>query len=241
MRPKISVEAKEFQAAAKALFETSSRTCVDFTNGQALKVAIESVRETDKANRAQIAAVLGATGQGVSFKQVSRGKNKGQMRTVRGKVEVREDSFAERILGKRFQLTGEWGVRGNTMAERVRNFIAARVRSAGFVAAGWIGARNVLWSQVKQKPAGLKSLAGATLKGKPKGTAVAARFSLKSKIVAIIENSAFDTDPKEPSKPGNAMPIAEKGLNAALKKAAEDMINELKRRLDPDFKKASAK
>lgn len=241
MQPKISIEARQFQAAARALFETSSRTCVDFTNGQALKVAIEAVRETDKANRAKIAATLGATGQGVSFKQVTRGKNKGQMKTLRGKLEVREDSFAERILGKRFQLTGEWGVRGDTMADRVRNFIASRLRSAGFVAAGWIGARNVLWSQVKQKPAGLKSLAGARQVGKPKGTARPARFSLQSKIAAIIENSAFNTNPKEPSASGDAMPVAEKGLNDALRKTAEDMIQELQRRLDPDFKKVTAK
>lgn len=214
---------------------------VDFTNGQALKVALEAVRQTDKANRAQIAHTLGATAQGVGFKVVSRGKNKGAIRVQRGPIQTREDSFAERILAKRFQLTGRWGARGDNMAERVANFIQSRMRSAGFIAAGWIGARNAIWAHVRQKPAGMKSTAGARQIGKPKGTAIPARFSLNSKIVATVINSALNAQVKPPGNKGNPMPIGEKGLQAALNIAAADMIQELERRLNPDFKKASAK
>jgi len=241
VRPTITIDTSRWKAAAIALKETSSRTCVDFINGQALKVAVEAVRRTDKANRAQIAHILGQTGQGVSFKQVTRGKNKGQMRTRRGGLEVKENSFAERILGARFRDTGSWGVKGETMAERVSNLIKSRVRSASFIAAGWIGARNVLWSQVRQKPAGTQSMQGARQVGRPKGTATPAKFTMNSILSATIVNSAFNTNPKAPSIKGDAGPVATKGLQDALNAAADDMIAELERRLNPDFKRVSAK
>jgi hypothetical protein len=242
MKPTVNVVISEWQAASRQLFETSSRSCGDFTNGQALKVAIESVRQTDKANRTVIGHILGAVGRSVSFKLVSRGKNKGKMRTVKGKIQAKEDSFAARILGKRFKETGKWGVKGDTMEERVHNLILARTRSAGFIASGWIAARNVLWSVVKKKPAGTSSLSGVRQVGKPKGRAKPATFSLRSKIVSEIENSALmDHEGRTPAPGGNPMPVAQLGLQAALNVAAKDMIAELARRLNPDFRKVSAR
>lgn len=241
MQPTIKLDSSRWQAAARELFQTSSRTCVDFTNGQALKVAVESVRQTEKANRAKIAQVLGQIASSVSFKQVSRGKNKGKMRTVRGPATVKQDSFAARILGKRFKETGKWGVKGDTMEERAANLIKARMRSATFIAAGWIAARNKLWSYVRQKPTGLTSTGGAKQLGKPKGNAKPANFAMTSKIQATIENAAFNTRPQPPSGKGDAMPVAKKGLQAALNVAAQDMIEELKRRLNPDFKRFNRK
>jgi hypothetical protein len=240
VNPTIRIDTREWQAAAKSLFETSSRTCVDFTNGQALKVAVESVRQTQKANRTLIQYVLGATGRGVSFKTVSRGKNKGKVRTVKGFLETIEDSFAARILGKRFQETKSWGVKGDTMQERIHNFIMGRTRAAGFIASGWIGARNVLWSVVKKKPTGLMSIEGARQYGRPKGSAKPATFALRSNIQATIANTALqEFIAKSPAPGGDPMPTATKGLQAALNVAAQDMLNELARRLDPDFKKVS--
>ncbi len=241
MNPTITLDAREWQAAARELFETSSRTCVDFTNGQALKVAVESVRQTHKANRTAIEYVLGAVSRAVSFVTVSRGKNKGKVRVKRGLIEAREDSFASRILAKRFQQTGKWGVKGETMQERVHNLIAGRTRAASFIASGWIGARNVLWTIVRKKPAGTMSIAGARQYGRPKGSAKPAAFALRSNIEAIISNTALqDHVVKLPATGGNPMPVAVEGLQKALDVAAKDMLAELARRLDPDFKKVSA-
>lgn len=242
MNPTISLDLREWQAAARELFQTSSRTCVDFTNGQALKVAVESVRQTDKANRASIEYILGAVGRAVSFSTVSRGKNKGQMRVKRGLFEAKEDSFAARILGKRFKETGEWGVKGETMQERVHNIIVSRTRAAGFIASGWIGARNVLWSLVRKKPSGTMSLVGARQYGRPKGSAKPATFALRSNIEAVITNTALQANvSKPPSTGGDPMPVAVAGLQKALSVSARDMLAELARRLDPDFKRVSAK
>lgn len=242
MQPNLQLDAREWQAAARQLFETSSRTCVDFTNGQALKVSVESVRQTDKANRSAIEQTLGAIGRAVSFITVSRGKNKGQTRTKRGLIMAKEDSFAARILGKRFKETGAWGVKGDTMEERVHNLIIARTRAASFIASGWIGARNVLWSLVRKKPAGSMNIAGAKAYGRPKGSAKPATFALRSNIEATITNTALQAHvAKPPATGGDPMPVATEGLQRALNVAAKDMLAELARRLDPDFRKVSAR
>lgn len=218
---------------------------VDFTNGQALKVAVEAVRQTEKANRSTIAWALGAIGNAVEFKmrkRDSKSGKKGSFRSVKSGLLVKEKSFAERILLKRFQETGQWGAKGETMEERVRNFIASRSRSAGFIASGWIGARNALWSFVKQKPAGVRTVANARQYGRAKGRAKPASFSLRSVITAVIENTALMAMMgKAPAPGGDPMPTAIKGLQAAINVAAQDMLAELARRLQPDFKRVSAR
>lgn len=154
--------------------------------------------------------------------------------------EVGRESFAARILGARFRETGRFGVKGATMERRVHNLIAMAIRSSGFIASGWIGARNALWSLVRRKPAGLRSISDARQYGKPKGSAMPAAFSLRSKIQAIIVNSALLARQGHPPAPGgDPMPVAVKGLQSALNVAAKDMLSELARRLNPDFRSVS--
>lgn len=242
MKPTINIDAGGWQRAARELFQTSSRTCVDFTNGQALKVAVESVRQTERANRQQLQHTLGVISRDVSFHTTSRGRNKGKVRVKLGMFratdEIGRESFAARILGARFRATGSFGVKGETMAERVHNLIVSRSRAISFIASGWIGARNKLWSLVKKKPAKMRGFADARQFGRPKGSASPATFGLGSKIEAQIVNSALMANAgKPPSTGGDPMPVAEKGLQRALNVAAQDMTEELARRLNPDIEK----
>lgn len=237
----IKLDASGWQRAARELQQTSSRSCVDFTNGQALKVAIESVRHTEKANASEIARILGATGRGVTFKTIKRGKNAGKVRTVRGGITAKEGSFAERILLARKRDTGKFGVKGETMAEKVSNFILARTRNVAFIAAGWIPARNRLFSAVKNKAGIATSVAGVRKKGTDKGSAKPATFSLRSKIQAIIENTALLQKANLPAPGGDPMPTATRGLQIAMYISARDMIQTLEKRLQPDFKKFNGK
>lgn len=242
MKPTIKIDASGWQRAAQELFKTSSRTCVDFTNGQALKVSIESVRQTQKANAAEIASKLGVVSRTVSFRVVKRGKNAGKTVAVRGKNQVREDSFAQRILLARKRITGDFGIRGDTLADKVQNFIRARVSSASFIAAGWIPARNRLFSVVRNKEGvNTRSFGGAKKRGRDKGSARPAFFSLRSKIQAIIENTALLQKANPPAPGGDPMPVASLGLQKALDVAAKDMIETLRKRLEPDFKKFNGK
>lgn len=246
MIPTTTLDMREWTAAAMALKETSSRTAVDFINGQSLKVAIESVRQTEKANRSEISRVLGEIGRApdtekIRTRDTKRGR-KGSIIRVKGRRQVKEDSYAERILAKRFRETGKWGAKGETMEARVLNFIASKSRAAGFIASGWIGCRNALWTIVRQKAAGTRTIAGARQYGRAKGKARPATFSLRSIMSSEIENTALMSMMGDaPAPGGNPMPVAVKGLQAALNVAARDMINELARRLNPDFKKVSAR
>lgn len=241
MSATIKLDASGWQRAARDLQQTSSRSCVDFTNGQALKVAIESVRHTEKANAAEIGRILGATGRSVSFKTIKRGKNAGKVKTVRGGITAKAGSFAEAILIKRRIETGKWGVKGESLSEKVSNFIAARMRNVAFIAAGWIPARNRLFSAVKNKAGIAQTVAGVRKKGTDKGSAKPAVFSLRSKIQAVIENTALLQKANLPAPGGDPMPTATKGLQKAMDISARDMIDTLQKRLDPDFKKFNGK
>lgn len=236
MKPEIKVDYRAFQKAAAALKEKSSRSMVDFINGQALKVAIESVRRTQKADASKIEHELGAIGRNVSFKTLTRGKNKGKTRTVRGSFLLSGNSLARRILGWRMANLGSFGVKGSTDDERVSNLIRYRTRSKAFIASGWIHARNALFSAVKQKPGKLKSVEGARAVGQKKGSATPAHNHLAKVIQATIVNTALLMQSRKPSIQSSPMRVAVKGLQAALNETAKDMINELQRRLQKEIK-----
>lgn len=240
MTPGFTLDAREWQRAAKALAETSSRSCVDFINGQSLRVVIQAVRETEHANAAHIRTVLEGAGRGVSFRVLKSGKRKGKLRTVRGEY---LNSFAERILGARFRQTGSFGIKGKNMTEMIRRFIGARTRSANFIRSGWIPARNTLMRIVKVKPRlGSFSFDGAKVVGKPKGKAIpAAVRGFRGIIECIVENSALQRGRvRAPAPGGDPMPIAVKGLQKALDFCAKDMMAELARRLSGDLKRFNA-
>jgi len=82
---------------------------------------------------------------------------------------------------------------------------------------------------------------GAKKRGKDKGSAKPALFSLRSKIQAIIENTALLQKANPPAPGGDPMPVATQGLQKALDLAAKDMIETLQKRLEPDFRKFNGK
>lgn len=241
MNPTIGIDYSQWKQAARELYETSSRSCVDFPNGQALRVVIEAIRQTEKASKAEIERILGAVGRSVSFKAIKRGKNAGKTRVVRGGYVTKDqESFAHRILIARRVKTGKWGVKGESLNDKVSNFIRARVAAVNFIVAGWIPARNRLFSAVKNKAGIATTVAGVKQRGREKGSAKPAVFSLRSKIQVEIENRALMQFVKrEPSTGGDPMPVAQRGLQKALNIAAADMMKKLAERLDPDFKKVS--
>lgn len=243
MRPTATIDLREWRAAAAKLKETSSRTLVDFTNGQALKVATLAFKRTHFADRAKIERELGAVGRDVSFKQISRGKRKGQYRTVKGGYQLAgENTLAHNILIARRIKTGKWGVEGQSIADKARNLIKARAASTNFIRAGWIPAMDKLWSAVRKKPDKVSNQrSGVRIKGQRKGSALPAVFTLRSQIFAEIENRAMNTIPKFPSVKGNAHGAAIEGLQEAFNEATADMIAELERRLQPDLSAVSAK
>lgn len=238
MSPQLKIDVSQWRQAAAELFKTSSRELEDFINGQALKVSIEAIRNTEKANTAQIAHQLGQIG--TSLKEVKSRKT-GRIEKRRGTMIVKEDSYAERILATRKKLTGSWGFKAKTIEEAVRKFIARSVQTVAFIKSGWIPSRTALFRVVKKKPTNATRVADAKQHGKPKGYAIPARFSWTKAVQSIIANTALKDDGLPPSRTHNPMPVAEAGLSKAMQIARLDMMNELARRLQPGFNRASAK
>jgi len=243
MKPTIRIDSREWQRAANELFQTSSRSCVDFTNGQALRVASWAIPETEKANRVKIEHIMGI----LSSTERRRGGRAGAKGWVRiTKRVMKENSFAERIVAKRFQETGSWfGLKGKTLAEKAKSLVAAKVRSVGFIKSGWIQAVRTLSGIVYKKPRGLTGrIADAKQYGQVKGYAIAATFGIKSKIQATIVNTALTTQGKFSTwhgGSGDPLPVAERGLQKSINRATADMIQTLEKRLQPDFKKFNGK
>jgi hypothetical protein len=233
MEANITLDLSEWTKNARALQETSSRSCVDFINGQSLFVVTQAIKLTIQANRDKIAAALGQTGW-KNERVITSGKRAGKIARSGRLVRDAEGSLAWRIIAKRFQDTGEWIVPGRSIADKVRNLISRRARSVSFIRSGWIQAIKQLWSAVKQKPAKTSnSIAGAKQYGQPKGSATPARFRLTGDIVCTVENDI-------PGHVQGTAPVAINGLSAALKAASANMIAELDRRLKRDLKSFGA-
>lgn len=240
MSATVEVDFREWNAALRLLWNESSRELEDFVNGQAFRVAYEAIKQTKITDRAKLIRQLGATQQ---YKPVRQRKT-GKIYMKRNGVTMKKDSFAERILYKRYAEYEKWGIRGETMDQMVRNLVAARIRSIAFIKSGWIPAVQALARVIKRKPNTSGTLQGAKIYGKKKGGAVPCRYSWNKENFATITNTALMTRRDKlalPAQGGNPMPIAEKGLQAALNVATRDMLQHLADKLGPTFKKVSAK
>lgn len=243
MKPTISLDASQWIAAARQLAETDKRTCVDFINGQALRVASFAIEDTKRADAAKIKVQLGAVGTAVKF---SKNKN-GTTKVRQGKFTLDYknvgNTLAARILGKIWDKNGfkpaqAAKLEGKTLAEQVRIFINWRAQRTAFIASGWIPAIKKLASIVYEKPIGITSRKGATQFGAEKGSATPAKFQLASVMTATIANTALKTVSELGG--GDPMPAATEGLQKALNRAASDMMQKLAQRRQRDFDKVNA-
>ena len=173
MKASIDVDLRDWKQAAGQLYLLSSRTLPDFINGQAMGVASKAIEFTEKADPLRIARTLGEVAREVRLKTA---KNRKGSPWKQGKRILKEDSFAERILAKRFQETGKWGVKGKTLKDRAANLIAARSSAVAFIKSGWIPAVKKLAAIVKRKPRGVTgSSRGVKKRGVDKGRVTLAR------------------------------------------------------------------
>lgn len=243
MKPTISVDSSQWQAAARQLFETDKRTCADFLNGQMLRVASFAVEETKRADAAKVATALGQVATAV---KLSKSRKTGRTRFKRGARIIDENvtnTLAARIIGRiwdksAFSAKQAAALEGKPLREQVRIFIGWRVRRAAFIASGWIPAIKTFASIVYEKPRDITSRKGATQFGVAKGSGTPAKFRLASVITAEAENTALKTTSELAG--GNPMPIATEGLQKALNRCARDMMEKLAQRRQRDFDKVNA-
>lgn len=223
----ITIDTREFKAAAEALWLKSSRTFPGFVNGQMLKVASEAIKATDKADRQSIERELGAFGKD------SGGKS---FRIKKSDWARLEGTFAAKIVNARLRARGEKTIWGRALGAAALKLIAAKKRSVAFIKSGWIPALRDLSTLAYSSGGRAQDRAGfydAKQFGQAKGSVMPAQYSEGGRVGCTIINSALLTVSRHSvgGKPGNPMPIARSGLEHGIRAATRDMIEELKRRL----------
>lgn len=237
MIPSIKVNLTQFNATLRRAVQESSRTAPDVINGHALGVASKAIELTEKANKDQIARILGQTGTQLNYtKRGDRLKKRS-----RGKAILEEDSFAARIVNaRRREFAGpDYMLWGNALEEAARKLISSRMRSIAFIKSGWVWALRDLASVVRGRSK-TNPDRQARASGARKGRAQPARSG--SVVKAIIENTALIASGGKFQSKGshNPMPIAERGLNAALRSEEAQLEKHLRDKMTGAMKRAGA-
>ena len=160
------VDTREFSRAISLLAAAKKKDLANVVNKKLYYVARKSVWYTQVANYERIANELGqnytrATGKrSNSFKMVKH-STFNNARTASAPLAAILVNFFRGKLGKS-------GLRGAAMVKEVQRFVGKRLRSIGFLKAGWIAARDVFKSKAK-----ILTAPEGTIAGKSKRTGVA--------------------------------------------------------------------
>lgn len=244
MIPTFKYDNRSFNAVLKKAVLESSRAAPKVINGHAMGVALKAVEATEKADADRIAQILGQTGTQLNYTKKGDRLRKGQR--TRGKAIIAEDSFAARIVNaRRKELAGpDFLLWGNALEDAARKLIAARRRSVGFIKSGWLWAIRDLAQVVP----GFRRAASKDAKaiGQRKGVANPAKATgglfASGTYRATIENSALIAAGGKFQSPGahNPLPIAEKGLAAAMRAEESNLRKHLGLEMENAMRKAGA-
>ncbi len=253
MEADLKMDLRQFNDALAIAAELSSRGAAVAMNTRAYAIAVEAAWATEKANVQRIQHELGAIGNSVAFKKAlplrvqKRGKNKGALllsreaRFKRGRLIIRDDSFAARILLKRIRDGGaiDFMPTPEELKRMVTRMIRGRVATAGFIASGWVYAAKALRSLAKLRKKEIPP--GVRMWGtQKKGSAIPARPSKKPAdlMKVTIENSALIASGGQHQSPGsyNPMPVAERGLRIAVQKEWAELKRHLLTRYASELK-----
>lgn len=227
MSAEIKIDFTEFNRAAEQAIRHSERTYPQFINGQALAVASRAIKETDRADASRIASELAKNVTTKTRVSTKTGKTKTSYR-----YSVDQNTLAARIINARLVDRGEKPIWGKELTKAARRMVGARLKAVNFIRSGWIYAVRTLAASVGYS-AGPRD--GARMTGQPKGYAIPARSAISSMVTTEIGNTALLQDKRTP------LPVAQRGLQAALNFVAKDMLDHLAKKLQPVFQEVSAK
>lgn len=231
MTPTFHVAAGEFNRALKDIAAESSRTFPEVVNGQGLALATRALKLTRKANANKIAVTLGQVASQAFGK---KGQKLSRRRPKRVFAEDRR-SLGYRIAVKRLLESGK-SFTDKDVVDYMRKLVGARIRSAAFIASGWIYAIRTLSKLVGYKNAGVVKYSAsetARMKGWAKGYAKPATRVWSGIVECEIANTALihrdgGTSPKQ---------VAEAGLALAFVDSVKDMRRHLQEKMGSIFAK----
>ena len=234
---------RQFNATLRRAAQESSRAAPDVINGHALAVTIKAVELTEKANRDQIAHILGQTGTQLNYTK----KGDRLKKRSRGGAIIKDDSFAARIVNaRRKEFAGpDYMLWGNALEQAAKKLIAARQKATAFIKSGWLWALRDLAAVVKgwrKSNPDREAKASGVRKGKANPARPTGGIFGSGMFKATIENTALIASGGKFQSKGahNPLPIAEKGLRLALAAENANMEAHLKKKMTEAMKRAGA-
>ena len=186
MASTVKMDMRELNSALKDYMKVSQKSLAEVVNQKAFFIARGAVRLSDRASSEMIATELGKNGTTVRL--VVTGKNAGRFKKTG--FTIRNSSLAEKILRARIHAKGGVQPSKADFLATVKRFIMARVKSAAFIAAGWIPSIKYFEARVKSRGGAPPMDRSVKLKAsKPLGGAEAAKPGWN--VRAILWNSAI--------------------------------------------------
>lgn len=233
------VNTSEFNSAIRLLAAAKKKDLATVVNKKLYYVAKRSVWYTHVANYERIANELGqnyqrATGKrSNSFKMIKH--------STRNNAREYNAPLAAILVNYYRGKIGKVGLRGAEMIKEVQRFVGKRLRSIGFIKAGWIAARDAF----KQK-AKILSAPEGTIAGKTKRAGVARLGGgipavPNDKVYAAIWNQSNYLKDKNPEtgQPYGHEKALMKYAFPALKRAFIEELADTKKELEKELRKSA--
>lgn len=233
---RMTMNTQDFNRVLAKVAAESERTYPQFLNGQSLRLASFALRETERADVNKIAWSLGQSDRRFTNKRTGAA-----LKTPKRVYSSASSLNLYRIVNWRRKRAGLEPLGGQAMSAPARRMRAATLRSAGFIASGWIYAVRGL-----SRLAGYSDripTKGVKVSGQPKGYVLPARFAINSNVTCEIGNTSLlgVSAARTGLRPGRPMKIAMKGLAIAKDLTAKDMLAHLARKLQPVLNQYSAR
>ena len=241
---------RAFADALKKLAYAKGKNMSDVVNKKLFYTARRAVWYTKAANASAIAKELGQNVTGAKGKRAGSVTMKGQsLFNNRRNKEGTEESLAERLVNFYRVKLGKKGLSGEKLQKAARALVGARLRSIGFLKAGWIAARDSMKRQARIMSAPEGTLAGGTKRAGVArlGDAEAAKPD-RNKAFARIWNQASYGNKRNPRRGGELyghdaalMKYGLPALEKAFREETADTMQELEKELRKSARAAGIK
>jgi hypothetical protein len=231
----------EFDATLKQYMALSRKTSREIVLRKSMELAGGFGKASPGAlqltHRAEAEKIKAQLSRGVSQELVlsTKGKTKGKFKRSNRKIVIDDErgNLAARIINSRLVREGKPPIWGADLAKKAQKLIAARARSVGYIASGWIAAIKGIAPKLGRSP----TSGGTKVFGEPEGDFVDDTGNWNNPAVTIINQAFKGRDPK----PSQMMTVAEDGLRKAVQKVTASMRTYIAKKLQADADKFNAK
>lgn len=231
-----------FESALKQLAYKSGKNFSDVANKKLFYVARRSVWYTQTASAAAIAKEMGQNVTAATGRRAGSVTMKGQgMFNNRREGDGSETNLAKRLVNFYRRKLGKKGIYGEKLEKAARALVGARLRSIGFLKAGWIAARDAMKQKAKLMSEPLGTIAGGVKRrGVARlGDAIASKPDRNKAYAAIWNQASYGSrqNPRRGNEPFKhdaallkyGLPALERAFSEETKDTLQQVEKELRK------------